>query len=91
MDGIVDLGRQAMMITLTLASPLLVVGLLVGLLVGIVQAVTQVHDPTISLVPRIMATLITLIVSLPWLIGKLVEFSESVLQQPILFLGVGSP
>ena len=89
MDGIVELGRQAMMVTLTLASPLLVVGLLVGLLVGVFQAVTQVHDPTISLVPRIMATLITLIVSLPWLIGKMLEFSHGVLYQPLLFLGTG--
>ena len=53
-DSVIDLAREAMMMTLTLAAPPLIVGLLIGLVVAVLQAVTQVHDPSISLVPRMI-------------------------------------
>ena len=78
MEALIDLMRSSMMTSLTVMAPLLIVGLLVGMFTGIVQAVTNIQDPTISLVPRIMVMLMTLLVCLPWLIGRMVEFSERV-------------
>ena len=76
LDLMIDSAREALLMCVSLAAPLLVVGLLMAMLTGLLQAITQVHDPTISLVPRVMAVMITLFVSLPWLIGRLVEFSQ---------------
>ena len=76
LDILMESAREALMMCLSLSAPLLVVGLLMAMITGLLQAMTQVHDPTISLVPRVMAVMITLFVSLPWLIGRLVEFSQ---------------
>jgi flagellar biosynthetic protein FliQ len=88
MDALVDVAREAMITTLTLMAPLLLAGLLIGMFVGVVQAITNVQDPTISLVPRIMVMLLTLMVCLPWLIGRMVEYSHSMFSH-IPFTGGG--
>ncbi|MEM8679160.1 MAG: flagellar biosynthetic protein FliQ [Planctomycetota bacterium] len=76
LDFLTASAQEALLMCVSLAAPLLVVGLLMALVTGLLQAITQVHDPTISLVPRVMAVMIALFVSLPWLIGRLVEFSQ---------------
>ncbi len=75
-DSVIDLGREAMMLTLTLAGPILIVALLIGTAVGFFQAVTQIQDSTISLVPKILAVFIALAISLPWMMERMLEFSQ---------------
>ncbi len=75
-DSLIDMVRAAVMIALTIMSPLLLLGLLVGLLMGMLQTVTNVHDPTISLIPRMIAMLIVLLVCLPWLACRMLEYSQ---------------
>lgn len=75
-DAVIDLGREAMLQTLMLAGPLLAVTLLVGTVVGFLQAVTQIQDATISLVPKILAVFLTLAVCLPWLMERILDFSQ---------------
>ena len=70
----VDMTREALMLVLVLASPVLVTGLVVSLIVSLLQALTQVQEQTISLVPRVLAMLGALVVTGPWMIDKLVEF-----------------
>jgi flagellar biosynthetic protein FliQ len=72
----VTLVQQAMLTALIVSAPLLVVGMLVGLLIGLAQALTQVQDQTVSFVPKIVAMLAALVFCLPWLIQKMVEYSE---------------
>lgn len=86
-DSVIDLAREAMITTLTLAAPPLVVGLLIGLVVAVLQAVTQVHDPSISLVPRIMAVMLTIVVCMPWLIERMLAYSQVVFSNAAMFSG----
>ena len=58
------------------AAVLLLVGMAAGLLIGLVQALTQIQDQTVSFVPKILAMATTMIVCLPWLIQKMVEFAR---------------
>jgi flagellar biosynthetic protein FliQ len=58
-----------------LAAPVLVSGLLVGLAVGIFQAVTQIHEMTLTFIPKIIAVVIAIIVFMPWMIRTLVGFT----------------
>jgi flagellar biosynthesis protein FliQ len=78
MDKIIDLGREAVLLTLVLASPVLLVGLVVALVVSVFQAATQVQDPTVSFIPKIAAMLAAGLVCGPWILARLVEFSRSV-------------
>lgn len=69
-----ELVRQAVVTGLVVAAPVLIVGFVVGTLTGLVQAATGVHEAILGLVPRIVATAATLLLTLPWMVERLVEF-----------------
>lgn len=75
-DAVIDLGREVIWQAMMLAGPPLMVALFVGAAIGFVQAVTQIQDATISLVPRMVAILVTLAVCAPWFIGQMMDFSQ---------------
>ena len=82
-DQAVELSRAAVMLTLKLGAPILVVAVLVGLVISVMQAVTQLQDQTLSFVPKIVAMMLTLLYILPWAISEMVEYaSELVLDIP---------
>ena len=75
-DQAIDLGREAMTTVLWLGAPLLLVALATALVVGFLQALFQMHDPTISFVPKLVATIVAAGLCLPWLLERLVEYSQ---------------
>jgi flagellar biosynthetic protein FliQ len=77
LDRMIDLGREAIMLTLILASPVLLTGLIVALVVGIFQAATGVQEQTLSLIPKIVAMLAAALLAGPWIMTKLLEFSRT--------------
>jgi flagellar biosynthetic protein FliQ len=78
-DDAVMLAQQALIMSLLLSAPLLVVGMIVGLLIGLAQALTQVQDQTVAFVPKLVAMVICLLLCLPWLVQKLMEYSETLI------------
>lgn len=72
----IDLGRRALMITLTVSAPILFVGMAVGLVISILQAVTQVQEQTLSFVPKIIAMILAVGFLLPWIAQQLMAFSR---------------
>ena len=78
----IDLGRQAIMMTLLISAPVLAGGLLVGLIIGLFQALTQIQEQTVAFVPKLVAMVLILSVTLPWLLSQLVEYTQQ------LFLGI---
>ena len=72
---IVDLARNAIMLILVVAGPLLVVSLGVGLVVSIVQAVTQIQEQTLSFVPKLLTVAAVFLVALPWMLQLLVKYT----------------
>lgn len=74
-----DLAREALWLTLTLAAPLLLAGLLVAFLVSLFQAATQNLEPTLSFVPKLLVIVAVLAVLGGWMGGRLVEFTQELL------------
>jgi len=72
---VIDWSREAVRMALVIGGPLLGVALVVGLIVGIVQTLTQMHDPVVGQVPRLVAVLLAALVALPWLIGRWVAYA----------------
>jgi flagellar biosynthetic protein FliQ len=72
-----DLVRNAIVMTLVLGGPLLLIGMLVGLLIGLLQALTQIQDQTVSTVPKLIAMTIAIVVALPWMTDRMLEYSKS--------------
>jgi flagellar biosynthesis protein FliQ len=75
----VDLGRQAIVVTLLISSPVLLAGMVVGLLIGLLQAVTQIQEQTIAFVPKLVAMVLTIALLAPWLINQMVQYSHDLL------------
>ena len=73
------LGQEGLTVLLTVAAPLLLVVLLVGLLVSIFQAATQIHEATLSFVPKVVAAVAVMGVAGPWMVTTLVEYLRRVL------------
>lgn len=87
-EDAIDLGREAILTSLMIGAPVLVVGVVVGLLIGLFQALTQIQDQTISFVPKIIAMVAVLAFCLPWLIQRMMEYSEGLITNiPNIVLG----
>ena len=83
---VVELGRQALWVTVLISAPLLGVALLVGLVIGILQAATSVNEATLSFIPKVAALAVTLAIVGGWQINMLVEYTRSVFMRiPGLF------
>ena len=74
------LGQQALWMLLTISAPVLLTVLAVGLVVSVFQAATQIHEATLSFVPKIVAAVAVLAVAGPWMLTSLVEFVQRTLQ-----------
>ena len=76
-DMALDLGRQALLLTLKISLPLLCVGLIVGVFVSILQAVTQVQEMTLTFVPKIVAMVLAAVIFMPWILNVVMEFARA--------------
>jgi flagellar biosynthetic protein FliQ len=72
-----DVVREAFVLMLTIAAPILAVGLVVGLVVSILQAVTQIQEQTLVFVPKILSMVAVTILLLSWIASKLMDFSAA--------------
>jgi len=76
----VDLVRQAVLMALAVAAPLLATALVVGILVSLVQAITQLQEQTLTFVPKLLAIALVFTLMLPWAITRLVEYLAGILR-----------
>ena len=71
---VVDLGRQALWMTMLISAPLLGVALVVGLIIGVFQAATSINEQTLSFIPKLVALGLTLAILGGWMINTLVDY-----------------
>ena len=73
-------GQQGLYMLLMVAAPVLLTILAVGLLVSIFQAATQIHEATLSFVPKVIGAVAVLAIAGPWMLTTLVEYLQRTLQ-----------
>ncbi len=78
-DQAVELIRGAILLTLMIGAPVMLIAVAVGLVISILQAVTQIQDQTISFVPKITAMLLTILYILPWVMNQMIEYSTNLI------------
>jgi flagellar biosynthesis protein FliQ len=77
-DSVIDLAQQALRVTLLVAGPMLLAGMLVGLIISIVQAATQINEMTMTFVPKIVVVMLVMVLTLPWMIAQLTAFTRGI-------------
>jgi flagellar biosynthetic protein FliQ len=78
---VVHIAKEAIEITLYLSLPIMGVGLVVGFIISLFQAVTQMHEITLTFVPKIVAVLLSLLFLMPWMLQKMIYYTEQLLIQ----------
>lgn len=76
---VLDLCRATLTTALMLVAPALLVGLFVGLAVSVFQTLTSLQEQTLTIVPKMLAVIATLLLLMPWILGTLVEFTGALL------------
>jgi flagellar biosynthetic protein FliQ len=71
-----ELMADAFMTSLTMAGPLLLVSVLVGLVIAKLQAATQVHEQTLTFVPKLIAIGLVLLLMGPWMISQITDYTQ---------------
>ena len=73
------LGQNALFLLLMVSAPVLAVVLAVGLVISLFQAITQIHEATLSFVPKLIAAIAVFAIAGPWMMTTLVEYLQRTL------------
>lgn len=82
-EMILEIAKEAILTLIFMSLPLLLVALVIGLIISLFQALTQIQEPTLSFVPKIIAIFITLFLSLGYMGDKMNHFTEEIINQII--------
>ena len=77
---------EGFLLVVLMVSVLVVPSLIVGLVVSVFQAATQINEQTLSFLPRLLTTLLTLLVTGPWLLARLIDFTHRVTESFTLLI-----
>ncbi|MCA9782113.1 MAG: flagellar biosynthesis protein FliQ [Calditrichaeota bacterium] len=72
--------KETLWLSLLLSAPILVAGLVIGLAVGVFQSVTQIHEMTLTFIPKILAVVAVILVLFPWMIQSMLAFTRNIFQ-----------
>ncbi len=75
-DTVTSLAVQALEVTLKVSAPFLLAGLVVGLLISVFQAATQIQEPTLSFIPKIVAMGVVIAIGGPWMLDQIVAYTH---------------
>jgi len=79
-DGVLDVFREALLLSLKLAGPLLIVSIVIGLVISIFQAATQIHEQTLTFVPKVLVIALLLLAMGSWMMSLMDEFVQYLFQ-----------
>lgn len=78
--AVIELGRQAVEVTLMVSAPLFLAALVTGLIISIFQAATQINEMTLTFVPKLIAMAIVLMLAGPWMLQLLIDYTRSLIR-----------
>ncbi len=78
-EAVVQIIREALMMTFWLAAPLLLIGFIAGVAISLVQIATSMQDNAFSTIPRLAAFLAALLFLLPWMLSRAMSYTTALL------------
>jgi len=81
-NQILEIGNRALLLVVYLSAPLLLAALAVGLLISIFQAATQIQEQTLSFIPKLIALVVALVLTGPWMLQLWLTYTQN------LYLGI---
>lgn len=81
--GVLDVSREAVIVTLKIGLPVMLVALIVGLVVSLFQALTQIQEMTLSFIPKMIAIFLSLLLLMPFMLSTLTTFTQGLAERMI--------
>lgn len=78
---LLDVARDALMVVIKVSAPVMLAGLVIGVIIALFQALTQIQEMTLTFVPKILVTFVTLLLLLPFMLTTLMEFTRNMLDR----------
>jgi len=79
-ETLIRLAREALYLAVLVSLPIIVAALVIGVVVGVLQAATQVQEPTVPFLPKLVVVLLALAAFSPWIGAQLLRFTRVVLE-----------
>lgn len=76
-ETVLTIASESLTLTALLAAPLLLVTLITGVLVGVLQAATQINEMTLSFIPKLLALVLTLLITGPWMLQLITGYTRT--------------
>ena len=86
-EVVMQIGRQAVEMTLLMAGPLLLAALVIGLIVSVFQAATQINEQTLSFIPKLVGMFLILLLAGPWMLEVMVDYVRRLFENIPLLIG----
>ena len=86
-ETVIDIMREALWMIVLLAALIIGPGLVIGLVVSTFQAATQINEQTLSFLPRLLVTLIVIIILGPWMLGQLLDHANRLITSIPFLIG----
>lgn len=80
-ETVIYLAKEALGVAILVSAPILGFSMIIGLIVSILQATTQIHEQTLTFLPKIIAAVIALLIFGPWMLSTLLHFTETMFLQ----------
>jgi flagellar biosynthetic protein FliQ len=81
--AVLEVARDAVIVMLKIAAPLMLISLTVGLIISLFQALTQIQEATLTFVPKILVVFISLLLLAPFMLHTLIDFTEQLMSRMI--------
>jgi flagellar biosynthesis protein FliQ len=75
---VVQIGQQAILVALVAAAPVLILSMIVGLVISLFQAVTQIQEPTLAFIPKIVVSALAILFFAPFILALLTDFASRI-------------
>ncbi len=76
-NDVIQIAREALWVTLKVAGPIMLAGLIIGLIIALFQALTTIQEMTLTFVPKIIVIFVAIVVFLPFMMTSVIEFSNT--------------
>lgn len=86
-EAVLTQSNEALKLALLLGAPLLLTSLVVGLVIGLFQAATQINEMTLSFIPKVIAMAAVLVLTGPWMLGMLVDYTRRLIESIPMLVG----
>jgi flagellar biosynthesis protein FliQ len=82
-SDVIDVSREALLATLAISGPVMLIGLGIGLIIALFQALTHIQEMTLVFVPKIIVVFASLFIFMPYMLSTLLDFSASLVDRII--------